>query len=31
MLRSEIAGIVADPKDIDGELCHLLAALGKNP
>ena len=31
VLRSEIADIVADPKDIDGELRHLIASLGKNP
>jgi RNA polymerase sigma factor (sigma-70 family) len=31
VLRSEIADIVADPKDIDGELRHLIASLGKHP
>lgn len=31
LLRAEVADIVADPADIDGELRYLIASLGKKP
>jgi len=29
LFRDEIAGAVSDPRDVDGEIAHLVSALGK--
>jgi hypothetical protein len=29
LFRAEIANTVNDPRDVDGEIAHLLAALGR--